>query len=218
MSPAPPPATTRSRPNRTVSRPLRASAAGALIAVLAVLALAADQFTKQLSLASLPWQEPVRFWPGVLEWYSTTNPGAAFSLGGSAFTWLFTILLACAATTVIVIAFRGVRSRLWAVALGLLLGGILGNLTDRLFRDPGFPVGHVVDFINTPWMWFGMNPAIYNLADVFIVSMMISVALLVLIGIRLDGTREPRAKDADAESEPADADTASSTESSSLER
>ena len=82
-----------------------------------------------------------------------------------------------------------VRSRLWAIVLGLLLGGVLGNLTDRLLREPGFPVGHVVDFISTPWMM----PAIYNVADVFIVSMMISVALLVLFGLRLDGTRETRA-------------------------
>ena len=73
--------------------------------------------------------------------------------------------------------------------LGLLLGGVLGNLTDRALREPGFPVGHVVDFINTPWMM----PAIYNVADIFIVTMMISVALLVLIGLKLDGTREVRA-------------------------
>ena len=86
-----------------------------------------------------------------------------------------------------------VRSRLWAVVLGLLLGGVLGNLTDRMLREPGFAVGHVIDFINTPWMWFWTNPAIYNVADIFIVTMMISVALLVLIGLHLDGTREVRA-------------------------
>ena len=81
-----------------------------------------------------------------------------------------------------------VKSRLWAIALGLLLGGVLGNLTDRMFREPGFPVGHVIDFINTPWMM----PAIYNIADIFIVLMMIGVALLVLVGLHLDGTREAR--------------------------
>ena len=48
---------------------------------------------------------------------------------------------------------------------GLLLGGVLGNLTDRLFREPGFGVGHVVDFIYTPWMM----PAIFNVADIAIV-------------------------------------------------
>jgi signal peptidase II len=82
--------------------------------------------------------------------------------------------------------------------LGLLLGGILGNLADRLLREPGFLVGHVVDFINTPWMWLGMNPAIYNVADMFIVTMMISVAVLVLVGLRMDGTREPRERDQEA--------------------
>ncbi|MET0736041.1 MAG: signal peptidase II, partial [Microbacterium sp.] len=65
-----------------------------------------------------------------------------------------------------------------------------GNLTDRLFREPGFAVGHVIDFINTPWMM----PAIYNVADIFIVSMMIGVAALVVAGLSLDGTRERRAK------------------------
>ena len=84
------------------------------------------------------------------------------------------------------LAVTRVRSRLWAVVLGLLLGGVLGNLTDRLFREPGFPVGHVVDFISTPWMM----PAIYNVADIFIVAMMIAVALLVLLGLHIDGTRE----------------------------
>ena len=90
---------------------------------------------------------------------------------------------------IVVTTVRSVRSRWWAVVLGLLLGGVLGNLSDRLLREPGFAVGQVVDFISTPWLL----PAIYNVADVFIVSMMISVALLVLFGLRLDGTRETRA-------------------------
>ena len=80
----------------------------------------------------------------------------------------------------------GLKSRLWAVVLGCLLGGVLGNLSDRLFREPGFPVGHVVDMISMPWMM----PAIFNVADIFIVTGMISVALLVVFGLRFDGTRE----------------------------
>jgi signal peptidase II len=84
--------------------------------------------------------------------------------------------------------------------LGLLLGGVLGNLTDRLFREPGFAVGHVVDFILTPWMWFWTTPAIYNVADIFVVTMMISVAVLTLVGLRFDGTRE-RSGDRDAETD-----------------
>lgn len=169
-----------------------------------MLVLAADQFTKNLVLAELPYQQSVPVWGDVLQFYVTRNPGAAFSLGEGV-TWIFTIILAAAAVAIVVLAVTRVRSWLWAAVLGLLLGGIVGNLTDRLLREPGFPVGHVVDFIHTPWMM----PAIYNVADIFIVSMMISVALLVLIGLKLDGTRESRHagthRDAPADPAPADA-------------
>lgn len=189
-----------------MTRPLRTAAAGAVIAILAVAVLAADQFSKHLALEHLPLRQSVVVWDGVLELYLTFNPGAAFSFG-EGFTWVFTLVMAAAAVAIIVVAIRGVASRRWAVVLGLLLGGVLGNLTDRLFRAPGPLVGHVVDFINTPWMWLWFPPAIYNVADVFIVTMMICVAVLVFVGLRLDGTRErtsaaqsdPRAPAGDAD-------------------
>ena len=174
--------------------PLRKAAAGAIIAVLAVVVLAADQFTKQLALENLPYEQPVPVIGDFLIFYLVRNPGAAFSLGEGV-TWIFTIALAAVAVAIVWLAATRVKSRLWAVALGLLLGGVLGTLTDRMFREPGFPVGHVIDFINTPWMM----PAIYNIADIFIVSMMIGVALLVLVGLHLDGTRERKAAATDAE-------------------
>lgn len=186
---------------------LRRSAAGTLIAILAMLVLAADQLSKHFALENLPYQESVQVWGEFLQFYLTRNPGAAFSFG-SEVTWIFTLILAGAAVTIIVLAVTRVRSRAWAIVLGLLLGGILGNLTDRLLREPGFLIGHVVDFINTPWMWLGMNPAIYNVADMFIVTSMIAVAILVLMGLRLDGTREPKASDA---VEPPAADAASTS-------
>jgi signal peptidase II len=165
-------------------RPLRRSAAGAIVAVLAAIVLAADQFVKYLTITNLPLQEPVPVLGEFLQLYYVRNPGAAFSLG-SEVTWIFTIALSVVAAVIIWKAF-GLRSRLWAVVLGCLLGGVLGNLGDRLFRDPGFPVGHVVDMISMPWMM----PAIFNVADVFIVTGMISVALLVVFGLRFDGSRE----------------------------
>jgi signal peptidase II len=168
--------------------PLNKAAAGILIAILAVTVLAADQFTKFLSIENLPPEEAVPVLGGFLQFYLVRNPGAAFSLGQGV-TWIFTIALAAVAVAIVWIAVTRVTSRAWAIILGLLLGGVLGNLTDRLLRSPGFPVGHVVDFISTPWMM----PAIYNVADIFIVTMMIAVALLVLLGLRLDGTRETRA-------------------------
>ncbi|HEY9323662.1 MAG TPA: signal peptidase II [Agromyces sp.] len=171
--------------------PLRQAAAGTIIAILAVLVLAADQFTKHLALENLPYQQPVHIIGDFLIFYLTKNPGAAFSLGEEV-TWIFTIALAAVAVAIVWLAATRVKSRLWAVALGLLLGGVLGNLTDRILREPGFAVGHVIDFINTPWMM----PAIYNVADMFIVTMMIGVALLVLVGLRFDGTREQKAGEA----------------------
>lgn len=175
----------------TGRNPLHRAAASILIAVLAVTVLAADQFTKHLAIQGLPSEEPVPIIGEFLIFYLVRNPGAAFSLGEEV-TWIFTLALAAVAVVIVWLAATRVRSRLWAVALGLLLGGVLGNLTDRLLRAPGFPVGHVVDFINTPWMM----PAIYNVADIFIVTMMIGVSLLVLIGIGFDGSRERRAEPA----------------------
>jgi len=164
-----------------------------------VVVLAADQLAKMIAIENLPPERVVPVIGEALQLYLVRNPGAAFSLGESV-TWIFTIALAVVACVILYLAITRVRSRLWAVVLGLLLGGVLGNLSDRLFREPGFPVGHVVDFISTPWMM----PAIYNVADVFIVSMMISVALLVLFGLRLDGSRETRASRAAESATPDD--------------
>ncbi|MEJ1086798.1 signal peptidase II [Microbacterium sp. Mu-80] len=165
-------------------RPLRRSAAGAIVAILAIVVLAADQFVKYLTVQNLPMGERVPVIGEFLELIYVRNPGAAFSLGRD-HTWIFTIALAVVAGIIVWKAF-GLQSRLWAVVLGLLLGGVLGNLTDRLFRAPGFPVGEVVDMISMPWMM----PAIFNVADIFIVCGMITVALLVVLGLRFDGTRE----------------------------
>jgi signal peptidase II len=168
----------------TERRLIRRSAAGITVAILAVLVLAADQFVKYLTVEHLPLHEAVPVLGQFFQLYYIRNSGAAFSLG-SEVTWIFTIALTVVAVIIVWKAF-GLRSRLWAVVLGCLLGGVLGNLTDRLFREPGFAVGHVVDMISMPWMM----PAIFNVADIFIVCGMISVALLVILGIRFDGTRE----------------------------
>jgi signal peptidase II len=105
---------------------------------------------------------------------------------------------------------RRIRSMWWAIVLGMLLGGALGNLLDRLFREPGFGRGHVVDFISTPWMM----PAIYNIADSFICVSMVIFVLLVILGVNLDGTRavsekQRREQDAAVATSEAEASTAS---------
>jgi len=94
----------------------------------------------------------------------------------------------------------------------MLLGGALGNLLDRLFREPGFGRGHVVDFISTPWMM----PAIYNIADSFICISMVIFVLLVIFGVNLDGTRTASGGQ-QATAEPVDAGAAFSAPATDLD-
>lgn len=133
----------------------------------------------------------------VLQWHFVRNPGAAFSFAAGQ-TWIFTFF-AIAVTIAIAVLARRIRSLAWAAVFGLVLGGVLGNLTDRLFREPGFGVGHVVDFISTPWLM----PAIYNIADMGIVFGMVLFVWLTIRDVGLDGTR--RVRDAASASEPAEA-------------
>ena len=163
---------------------------------LAVLVFGADQLTKVWALDNLA----VGSWrPFLGDWIQLTlvfNPGAALSFG-TGMTWLLT-LVAVAVTIVVIRSARRLGSRGWTLALGLLLGGALGNLFDRFFRDPGFARGHVVDFIDY-FGWF-----VGNVADIAIVVAAGLIMILSVMGVRLDGTREkaPGAHADDAE-EPA---------------
>ncbi|WP_396134497.1 signal peptidase II [Citricoccus sp. I39-566] len=141
-----------------------------------------DQLTKRWVETTMTEGQITDVLPPLLRWHFIRNPGAAFSIGED-HTWVFTIIQCSVAVFVVVLLFR-VRSTVWAVALGGLLGGVLGNVTDRLLRPPGFGVGHVVDFIALP------NFAIFNIADSLIVCSMIGIVLLMFTGRRLDGTRE----------------------------
>jgi len=156
--------------------------------VAAVSVLSVDQLTKWWVVANLPEGQAIPVFGDVLQWLFVRNPGAAFSFASGA-TWVFTILALSVAVAIIWFS-RKIASIGWALFLGLLLGGTLGNLTDRLFRMPGFPQGHVVDFISTPWMM----PAIYNIADIAIVTSVGIFVILSLRGIGIDGTRHSKAK------------------------
>jgi signal peptidase II len=155
----------------------------ATLAFAAVCVWALDQIIKALVVAHLPYGETVDALGSVLQLHYVRNPGAAFSFGVN-MTWVFSIV-AVAVVVAIIVTARRIRSGWWAIMLGMLLGGALGNLTDRVFRAPGFGQGHVVDFIYTPWMM----PAIYNIADSFICISMGLFILLTLLGVNLDGTR-----------------------------
>lgn len=150
-----------------------------LAACTAITLFLADQGTKYLVVTNMQVGERITVIDGLLWWYSIRNPGAAFSFGQDA-TWIFTLLMVAAALTVLYLLNR-TRALGWILALGGLLGGVLGNLFDRLFRDPGFGLGHVVDFISVP------NFAIFNIADSAICVSMACIVLLNLRGMTLVG-------------------------------
>jgi signal peptidase II len=153
-----------------------------LVAGVAALVLAADILTKAIVVAHLRPDQPVHLLGNVFEFWLTRNPGAAFSVGTGA-TAVFTVI----AFGVIVYIARTVRKLYsvgWAIALGLLLGGAMGNLGDRIFRAPGLFRGDVVD-------WIGVVPRyypIFNLADSAIVCGGILMVILAMRGCHLDGT------------------------------
>jgi signal peptidase II len=153
-----------------------------VLAAVAAFVLAADAITKALVVAHLREDQPVHLIGNVLMLWLTRNPGAAFSVGTGE-TAVFTVI----AFGVIVYIARTARrlySLGWAIALGLLLGGAMGNLSDRIFRAPGLFRGDVVDWIAVTRFY-----PIFNLADSAIVCGGILTVILAMRGQHLDGTR-----------------------------
>ncbi len=159
-----------------------------IFGITAILIIGIDQLTKFLAQEYLlprrtSGEGPIEFLGGFVKFTYAENTGAAFSIG-SGITWFFTLV----AFVVVFVIFRYARrlaSLPWALALGGLLGGSLGNLIDRMFRAPGPFQGFVVDFIQLPY-W-----AIFNIADMSIVISGIGIAILLLRGIPIDGKPVP---------------------------
>ena len=164
--------------------PPSASPSGRLLWVtlgVAAVVIILDQLTKAWAVATLRDQPPIEVIGSFLRLAYVENTGAAFSLG-TGFTWIFSAI-AVAVIVVIVRTARKLGSVGWAIALGGLLGGALGNLIDRLTREPGLGRGYVVDFIQLPH-W-----PVFNVADMSIVGSAILMVLLALRGIEVDGSR-----------------------------
>jgi signal peptidase II len=142
---------------------------------------ATDVVSKVLAVEHLTDQPPVQVVGDVLTLYLARNPGAAFSTGTS-YTVALTFVAIAAALAVLFFA-RRLRSTGWAIGLGFLMAGVLGNLTDRIFRSPGVFRGHVVDFLELP-SW-----PIFNVADVCINVAAGVIILQALRGVSIDGTR-----------------------------
>ena len=147
----------------------------AMLIGVAATVLAADAASKAAVVALLPGRPSVRLFGGLLTLMVTRNPGAAFGIGGPTATVALTAIAAGAALAIVRYS-RRISSIRWAVALGLLLGGAMGNLADRLFRSPGPLQGWVVDWIRFPhWPTF-------NIADAAIACGTLLVAVLAARG------------------------------------
>jgi signal peptidase II len=154
------------------------------VVIVAVPVYVGDQLTKAWAVANLEPSQPRELIGSVLRLNLTRNSGAAFSIATGA-TWILTAI-ACSVVVFVVITARRLGSRGWALALGLLLAGSVGNLTDRMFRAPGPGRGQVVDFLELP------HYPIFNIADSAIVSAAALIAVMAFRGIGIDGTRMAR--------------------------
>ena len=158
-----------------------------VFSVVGLLVLALDVVSKILVVANLSETEEVRTLGGAVWLDLARNSGAAFSLGTG-----FTVILSVVALAVVAVIVRTasrLRSTGWAIALGLILGGALGNLADRVFRAPGVFRGRVIDWISL-FGPRGEHWPIFNLADSAIVCGAILAAVLTLFGIGLTGDRD----------------------------
>lgn len=153
-----------------------------MMAVIILAVAAVDQVVKAIMLS---WLEPGVPVPVIGDWFRfflLFNPGAAFSIGADS-TWLFTTIQL---TFVVVIAILApkIRDRWQAVGLAMIAGGALGNLIDRLFRDPGFWFGHVVDYISVGGF------AVFNIADASITCGVVVFVIAMLTEERREKDRE----------------------------
>ncbi len=130
-----------------------------------------DYSTKVWALNNLRQVEPIKVIGSILQLRLVFNPGAAFSFGTS-FTFIFTILALIAVGVIAYYAIK-IAHKWWAAVLGLALGGVLGNLTDRIFREPSIFNGHVIDWIELP------NFPVFNVADMAIVAAALVSVLLI---------------------------------------
>jgi len=152
-----------------------------LILIIAALVVLADQLTKLWATSTLQEGTYSSLIGTLLGLQLTYNSGAAFSSLVDA-TWVFTIIAAVAVVALLWFS-RRVGSRWWAVAFGLLLGGAITHLGDRLFRAPSFGQGRVVDFIAYA-NWF-----IGNVADIAIFSGALLALALAVVRVPLRGDR-----------------------------
>lgn len=176
-------------PSDTEQTPAPARRRMGLLVLVALLAYAVDVISKVVVTATLEGEEPIRILGGAVYLQLLRNPYAAFGMDFVG-TWVLTAVAVLVVLGIVWFA-RKLRSAGWAVGLGLVLAGALGNLTDRLFRAPSVFEGHVVDFISV----FAPNGEffpVFNAADSAITIGAGLIVLLTLLGRDYDGTVIPK--------------------------
>jgi signal peptidase II len=154
-----------------------------LLWVTAAVGLAVDQSTKAVAAVAVEGRDPIRTPGGAVTFTALRNPGAAGSFAPHA-TVVFTVLALCVLVFIARVA-PSIRSTGWALGLGLLFAGAGGNLTDRLFRTPGFGRGAVLDFIRVG------HSGVFNLADQCVTAGAVFVLIQAFRGIPMRATPLP---------------------------
>lgn len=140
--------------------------------------IALDQLAKLLVVENLRPGQVVPVFGELVKFVLVYNDSAAFSIGFGA-TWIFAITSSVATLVILWLAPK-LETMAWSITGGIALGGVVGNLIDRLFREPGFGVGHVIDFISIPF-----NFPIFNIADIAIVAVAVIVVIRIMQGAPL---------------------------------
>lgn len=167
--------------------PVRRARAARLFVVVALAIIALDQVVKHLTVSILAHRDPVRLLGGAVYLVYVRNSGAAFSFAQD-YTFIFPVIAIVVSGWIIWMS-RKMASLPWAVALGLVLGGALGNLVDRIFRAPGPFMGHVVDMISV-FDDAGQVFPVFNVADSALSIGVVLAVLLEFSGRRRDGLRQ----------------------------
>ncbi len=165
----------------TETPPVSGARVWRVFALVALVMYVVDVTTKVVALDRLDGRDDVQVLGEVLQLHLTRNAGAAFSTGTQ-----YTVLLSCVAIAAVLVVLwlsRRLGNLVWAVAMGFLLAGVAGNLTDRMLREPGPFRGHVIDFLMLP------NWPVFNVADICINIAAGLILIQAFRGVRMDGTR-----------------------------
>lgn len=145
--------------------------------ILAVLVIGLDQLTKWMVITHISANETITVFPGLFDFVNVQNTGAAFSILSGNTLILSVISVVFCVAVIVYMAKKKPKNKLLLTALGLVFGGAVGNVIDRIFR------GYVVDFIETVFIEF----PVFNVADIAITC---GAVLLVIYLIFLEGKEE----------------------------